>query len=339
MSSTTVIESKVDEKFETPFTTAVLDNDTTFWREYIAGRPSPSDGFFHLINEYQAGVGDYHRKVAHDVGTGPGNIAARLAKYYDHVVGSDVNDQALAAVPALISADVYNRMTTVKAPAEQLSSGVVPAAVGKGKTDLLVVSECMPLLDPVASVQAFNELLRPNGALAIYFYGRPLFADGNKDECDQIYDRIATRICSFLLPFKGTPGFPFHQRGAEALVSWLDNIAFPRDSWTRVQRYKWNSNVPLLFNSKDGYDFEFERVDRRQEGEVTKEFIDRSYWQDDWDIKRIAGYLASVYPNYQKKAGERYVEIEKMLEELDVAMGKTERRVSFPVSLILATKK
>lgn len=61
-------------------------------------------------------------------------------------------------------------------------SALLPADVGFGKTDLVVVSECMPLLDPVALVREFHKLLGPGGARAVYFYGRPLLADDQREE-------------------------------------------------------------------------------------------------------------------------------------------------------------
>lgn len=325
---------------ETPFTSAVRDTDVAFWQSYIAGRPSPTEDFFELINEYHSQHGDATTGVAHDVGTGPGNIAQRLAKYYSHVVGSDVNEAALAAAPAIVPQDYLPRMTFVKSPAEDLTKANIPAEVGKGKTDLITVSECMPLLDAPKSLDAFHAMLRTGGTLAIYFYGRPIFTGSDADKLNTLYDKVATRICKFLLPFKGTPGFPFHQRGAEGLGSWLDNIGMPASQWSNVQRLKWNNDVPLLFNSKDGYDFEFEPVDRTTPEEVKKDVINRSFWAEEWDVERVAGYLASVYPNYRKKAGEQYVEVEEMLEELAAAMGGKEAKktVSFPVALILATK-
>ncbi|KAI9736906.1 MAG: hypothetical protein M1818_005957 [Claussenomyces sp. TS43310] len=335
MSSTTT------QQLETPFTTAALNSDVAFWKTYIAARPSPKEDFFHLINAYHAAHGDSQTGVAHDVGTGPGNIAARLALYYDHVVGSDVNEAALAAAPAVVPSEYLKRMTFVRSPAEQLASGVTPENVGRGKTDLITVSECMPLLDAPKALQAFHTLLRPGGTLAIYFYGRPIFTGSNATKCDAIYGRIATRVSSFLLPFKGTPGFPFHARSAEALVSNLDNIAIPAEAWESVERHKWNCDYPLLFCSKEGYDFEFEPVDQRGEEETTKEVIDREFWAEDWDVERVMAYLGSVYPNYREKAGERYGELEEMLEELRAALGGGEARktVSFPVVLILATSK
>ncbi|GIZ46908.1 hypothetical protein CKM354_001001400 [Cercospora kikuchii] len=337
MSSTITLTESPATKMDAPF--ATTDTDTKFWQDYISFRPSPSEDFFQLINEYHDIHGNTGRGIAHDVGTGPGNIATRLANYYIRVVGSDVNAKALAAAPTLTSEPTLSRMTFVQSPAEQLSSGVVPEEVGNGKTDLVVVSECMPLLDRVKSIEAFRTLLRPSGTLAIYFYGRPLFADGgDRTELNDLYDSIATRICTFLLPFIGSPAEAFHLRAAETMGSWMDNIGFDAREWESVQRYKWNSNVDLLFNSRSGYDFELKRVDRRGEGETTTEKIDSQHWQHEWDVEDIANYLASVYPNYREKAGQRYSDIETMLSELKKAMGG-KRKVTFPVSLILATKK
>jgi NAD(P)-dependent dehydrogenase (short-subunit alcohol dehydrogenase family) len=197
----------------------------------------------------------------------------------------------------------------------------------------------MPLLDEAASLKAFHKLLRPGGTLGIYFYGPAVFVDGDVGTCNAVYDKIATRICSFNQPMRGTPGFPFHLRAAEALISEMDSIPIPKEDWESVERYKWNCDHPLLFNSKAGFDFEFSRVDRRAKEEVTKEIIDRNFWGVDWSIDNVKSYLDSLYPNYRDKAGARYAELEVMFEELHAAMGSDKRRVTFPVVLILATKK
>jgi trans-aconitate 3-methyltransferase len=334
--------STTSTKLETPFTTAAIGSNVDFWGSYIASRPKPTDDFFHFINAYHTSHGDPCTRVAHDVGTGPGNIAGILAPYFDQVVGSDLNASALAAGPALVPPEYLQRMTFVKSPAEELANdGVLPKSVGRGQTDLIVVSECMPLLDAPKALSAFHTLLRPGGTLAIYFYGRPIFTDGDTLACDATYERLATRICRFLLPFKDTPGYPFHLRGGEALVSYLDNIAILSHDWGIVERHKWNCDHPLLFNGEDGFDFDLVPVDRRAEGEITREVIDRQFWVDEWDAERVKAYLDSVYPHYRQKAGEKYSEVKKMVEDLQTAMGGpgVKRRVTFPVVLILATKK
>lgn len=331
MSATTT-----QSKLETPFTSGAKNTDIAFWRRYIAGRPAPTDDFFELINKYHASHSDGRTAVAHDVGTGPGNIAQKLLAHYDHAVGSDVNDQALAAASLLASQDELKRLTFVKAPAEELANAAVPYA--KSDTDLVVVSECMPLLDAPRALQAFNMLLRPGGTLAIYFYGRPIFIDDDAATLNAAYETLATRVCSFLLPFKGTPGFPFHKRGAEGLASYLDNIALPAEEWNAVERLKWNCDHPLLFNGVEGFDFEIVPVDRKGESETERSVIDRAFWAEEWDAERVEAYLLSVYPGAKEKAGERYKELEGLLKDLKKQMGGV-RKVTFSTVLILATKK
>lgn len=145
MSSTTMTQP------EPPFDTSAID--VSFWRSYIKARPAPSEDFFLLVDQYHKFHGSPRTAVAHDVGTGPGNIAERLLRYYDHVVGSDVNDEALAAAPALIGPEEFKRMAFVKAAAEALTGAPLPENFGLGKTDLVLVSECMPLLDVSQALQ------------------------------------------------------------------------------------------------------------------------------------------------------------------------------------------
>ncbi|KAL2751793.1 hypothetical protein ACRALDRAFT_213747 [Sodiomyces alcalophilus JCM 7366] len=335
--STTTVEPTV----ETPFTSGAVRSGSNidFWRSYIESRPSPTEDFFQLINEYHQKHGDNTSDIAHDVGTGPGNIAARLAAYFKHVVGSDVNSEALAVAPALMPQHLHGRLTFIHSPAEDLADKTPATSGGNGTTDLITVSECMPLLNAPKALKAFHHLLRPGGTLGIYFYGPCIFADGAVEECNAAYDKVATRICAFNQPMKGTPGFPFHLHAAETLESYMDNIAFPAEDWENVVRYKWNCDMPLLFNSKAGFDFDFGAVDRRSEGEVTEEAINRDFWGVEWSVADVKAYLDSVYPNYRDKAGARYAEVEALLQELDTAMGGEKRKVTFPVVLLLATKK
>jgi NAD(P)-dependent dehydrogenase (short-subunit alcohol dehydrogenase family)/SAM-dependent methyltransferase len=273
------------------------------------------------------------------VGTGPGNIAARLGNHFNHVVGSDINESVLDAALSIVPDKILKRMTFVHSPAEALAQNTPAQVGGQGTTDLITVSECMPLLDETTALKAFHKLLRPGGTLGIYFYGPAVFVDGDADRCNAIYDKIATRICSLNQPMKGTPGFHFHLRAAEALVSEMDSIPLPAEDWESVERHKWNCDHSLLFNSKAGFDFDFSPVDRRTKQEVTKEVIDRNFWGAEWGIENVKSYLDSVSPNYRDKAGARYAGLEAMFEELHAAMGREKRKVTFPVVLILATKK
>lgn len=335
---------------------ATLDSDAQFWKSYIAARPSPSEDLFHLITKHHALHSEGRTKVAHDVGTGPGNIATRMLLYFDRVVGSDVNATALAAAPKLVGPDQAARLTFVQSPAEQLGSAAAAAVEAAGDTDLVVVSECMPLLDPVRALDAFHGLLRPRGTLAVYFYGRPVFvmpsgecngaAEREKeqavvDKCNMIYDRLAVRVCQFLWPFQGSPGFLFQRRGAEALASSLDSIAIPADKWTNVRRTKWNHKFGdgLLFSGRQGFDFEIAEVDNLGPGEETVAADGEGHWTAQWGADCIGAYLSSVFPNYEAKAGGRRSEVTAMLEEMRGVLVGGKRKVVFPAVLILATRK
>ncbi|KAJ5758379.1 hypothetical protein N7520_005535 [Penicillium odoratum] len=180
------------------------------------------------------------------------------------------------------------------------------------------MSEFMPLLDAPRALKAFHTLMHP--------------------VCDAIYDRMATRICQFLLPFKGAPGEPFHRHGAEGQVSFLEIIALPASEWQNVERHKWNCDYPLLFNSPKGFDFEFQPVDRRADGEITHDIVDREFWAHEWDADDVKAYLDSVYPHYREQAGESHSEMKTLRKELRVAMGG-KQKVTFSVVLVLGTKK
>ncbi|RMZ84338.1 hypothetical protein DV738_g541, partial [Chaetothyriales sp. CBS 135597] len=314
-------------KTEIPFTTAALEADIAFWEFYVASRPSPSEDFFRQICAYHSAHAGPHpiKGVAHDVGTGPGNIARRLAPYFAQVVGSDLNGGALAAARVLTTPADAARTTYVQSKAEDLASvGVLPPAVGIGQTDVVTVSECMPLLDPAAALAAFHALLRPGGTLAIYFYGGPIFTDGpSPGACDEAYENLANRISQCMWPCAGTPSFPFYQRAYEAMYSWLDNIALPADQWQSVERHKWNADRMLLFNGPAGVDFDLEY-----------------FWADHWDFARVHDYLASVFPNYRDRAtDERKKAVDDALHKLKETMAGARRKVTFPVVLVLATRK
>lgn len=341
--ATMTITTTITKQAETPFTTGARKSgsDLNFWRSYVAARPCPTEDFFQQIQQYHLSHGSSQATaIAHDVGTGPGNIAARLAAYFDKVVGSDLNESALVAARALIPPTCQGRLSFLSSSAEELANKTPVNAGGHGTTDLITVSECVPLLDLNKALGAFQTALRPGGTLAIYFYGPAVFAEGDSlNECNAAYDRAATGVCKVNQPMKGTPGFPFHNRAAEALISYLDNIALPEKDWESVERVKWNCDFPLIFNSKAGFDFDFEYIDRRGENDVTKEITNRNFWAAEWSIGDIRAYLDSVYPNWAAKASAKQLaEVEEALEQLRDAMGSEKRKVTFPTVLILATK-
>ncbi|GAP86902.1 putative DUF4243 and methyltransferase domain protein [Rosellinia necatrix] len=332
------------QRREGPFNGDILNSGDAFWRAYIETRASPSEAFFKLINNYHKQNGNPCSAVAHDVGTGPGNIARRLLPYFDHVVGSDVNEKALDAARALIPADDLRHMTFVACPAEALARApLLPEHAGPGKTDLVVVSECMPLLDAPRAMEAFHALLRPGGTLAIYFYGRPVFVGERAATYNAMYGAIAAAAHRCLHPLQGSPSFAAYHRSATTLCSWLDNVEVPPASWERVERRKWNNDHNLAFSGPEGYDFEFGAVDRTHAAETKVEAIDREFWGAEMGVDRLVAYLGSALLGYRDRpeTADQVVKVDELIQELKVAMGDEDSkkaRVTFTVSLILATK-
>jgi trans-aconitate 3-methyltransferase len=359
------IPSTLSQIRNDPFTTAALDTDVIVWRQYTAARPSPPESFFRRILAYhQQHSGTTTATVpsppslVHEAGTGPGNISFFLLQHNlaRHIVASDVNERALAAAQALTPAELQSRVTFIRAPAEDLLS----TSPGVGDTDLVLAPEVMPLLDAPRALEAFHGLLKPMGTLAVYFYGRPIFVasssngrtgaggvpggeeEARSKECDMRYERLAVAIGRLNLPIKGTRSFHFYDRAAEAIASGLDSVAVPGEMWEGVERWKWNADRPMLFAGPKALDFEVRMVDRRAEGEVVREVEDREFWADEWDVQRVVDFLATIHPNWKDKAGEKDVsEVEGLADDLRMAMGGEGVRwkVTFPVSLILATRK
>ncbi|KAI0906726.1 S-adenosyl-L-methionine-dependent methyltransferase [Ustulina deusta] len=334
--------STIKDSPDRPFTSGAIDSGSAFWESYIASRPSPPESFFRIIQTYHRGHGSHRTSVAHDVGTGPGNIARRLLPYFDYVVGSDLNADALAVARKLTQAEHTERMAFIKSSAEELLAAPVPEIARPGDTDLVLVSECMPLLDAPKALTVFEKMLRPGGTLAIYFYGRPIFLGDNAAECNGLWARLADCVVQCFHPFKGTPSYSSYHRSAITLHSWLDNIELPKQSWKQVERIRWNPDWPLRFCGLAGYDFELEVVDRTQDGE-SKRVFDHDFWTQEMSAQQVSGYLSSVLPGYRDRpnAAGRLAEIDVLLQRLQEVMGgeRATRKVTFPVSLILAKKR
>ncbi|KAI0147574.1 S-adenosyl-L-methionine-dependent methyltransferase [Xylariaceae sp. FL1272] len=338
-----MMDSSDTNHLNLPFTTGALNRDSNFWASYISHRPSPPESFLLLINDYHHTHGRAGNSVAHDVGTRPGNIAQRLLPYFDLVVGSDVSVDALAVARSMTPVEARDRLIFIESPAEELETAPLPETAGVGKTDLLLVSECMPLLDASKALESFNKMLRPGGTLAIYFYGRPIFLGADAEDCNRLWERLADSAVQCFHPIKDTPSFPFYHRSATTMHSWLDNIALPPQSWVNVERIKWNYHSPLSFCGQGGYDFGLEAVDRTQPREKKKEFIEPSFWSREMNATEVEAYLSSVLPGYcdRPNSDTRLEEIHELIQTLQKVMGGEglTRQVTFPVSLILATKR
>lgn len=326
-----------------PFTTAATGTDVAFWRSYIAARPAPTQSFIEEIYAFHEKNGNKSFELCHDVGTGPANIAFILASKFKQVVASDVNESALAAATHLAPSEaVMSKITIVNCGGEALdTSDKVPTFAGPGKADMVVAAECMPLIDPEPAMKCWSNLLKSGGTLAVYFYGRPIFTGDESKTCQSLYNKIVTKTCSLYWPFKGSPGYPFHSRSATGLKSWLDNIEVPASVFENVTRTKYNTDYPLMFNDEAGYDFTPEKSSKLGKDEKIVEKQDLGFWPHKWNVEQVKNYVASNYPMHHTKGSGEDTDIQGWWKELEAAMGgsNAEKTMTFPLALILATKK
>jgi ubiquinone/menaquinone biosynthesis C-methylase UbiE len=168
----------------------VSDYDEAYWESYLKARPKYSSG------EFYSKVLTYHEQhsglylVAHDVGTGPGQVAAVLSDRFENVVASDVNQTHLDVCRHRTISGKGN-ISFILCPGEDISSHV-PAS----SADAVFSGEALALMDTEKALSAFAKILKPNGTLAVWYYGRPLFTDAN---CQKVYDKIVNTLFSTII--------------------------------------------------------------------------------------------------------------------------------------------
>ncbi|KAI4251198.1 MAG: hypothetical protein LQ352_005001 [Teloschistes flavicans] len=62
-----------------------------YWDTYLAARPAYSQSFYQSIYSYHRRLPSAQFQTAHDIATGPGQVAAELSDHFDHVIASDLN--------------------------------------------------------------------------------------------------------------------------------------------------------------------------------------------------------------------------------------------------------
>ena len=312
-----------------------------YWDDYMAARAKYSPDFYDRVMTYHK----YHNSfksqgVAHDVGTGPGQVAAELSKHFNTVIASDTNSTHLAiAAVRLEKAGIKGKVTWEASGAEDLANRY-PA----GSANLLTAAECLPLLDVPRAMNTFAHLLKPDGTLAVWFYGRPAFSEPEYvTKCQPLLNEILD--LTFEKVIKGGPPIAkaAWKSATDTLESWLDNVTLSPDIWRDIQRHKWNPHLPMPVVGPNACDYPIEpssNVDEATE-KVVKE-TDPGFWAEEWDVGEVRRFIECLIPSFEEqKAKGFYAHIEPKYEELAREMGGKEAKRAFtwPVVLILATRK
>lgn len=301
------------------------------WIKYTTNRPVYSPSFYDRIWDYHRSHGN-HWSLAHDVGTGPGNVAEILSGHFNKVIASDASGfHTAVAQRRLMGSNVTVEQCSAEDLVTKMGSG------GHGKADLITLAECIPLIDAKQAFSGFAKLLRPGGTLAIWFYGRPIFAEEGQEKSQKVYDQIAGKAFSRIFPIKNSSW----ERAFTAIAAWLDNIAFPSEDWTDVERTKWNHDRQLTFLPEEYFDFEVKYENSVTPDEKVEELIDRDFWaKEQCGIDWVEDFIDASFP-WKSTNDEVGAQLKPMYKELEEAMGGvgSKTKITWPVALLLATKK
>lgn len=196
--------------------------------DYARYRPRYPEGLF----EWLAGLAAAHRR-AWDVGTGSGQAAVVLARWFDEVIATDASPRQLAhALP-------HPRVLYRVAVAGQ--SGLAPSSV-----DLVTIAQALHWFDLPAFWREVREALAPNGVVAAISYERLQVTP----EVDAVVERLYADVLGPWWPperrlveerYRTVP-FPFREIEPPPFAmsaSWsLDDLTGYLATWSAARRYR-----------------------------------------------------------------------------------------------------
>ncbi|KAJ5245946.1 S-adenosyl-L-methionine-dependent methyltransferase [Penicillium chermesinum] len=316
-----------------------VEDDIRYWTGYLSTRPKYTTEFYDLIYAYH----DAHSNcsnLAHDVGAGPGQVSAKLAKRFKHVVVSDNN-------PNHVDFALYQLKSQQGHPGDSSFSFKVARGeelggqYASGSADLVVCALTFPLLDTEAALRSFHTLLKPGSTLAIWFYGRAHFAEPEyASRCQPLLDTITDH--HFRRVIQADNMAPATRaswkRTADGIASWLDYIPFHESDWIDVERRKWNSSWTTMgFFTNRACGFPVEPVSRVTPREKVLEIEDPELWRKDWTVDQLKSFANHIFPfPYIDEESVRPV-WKRLQWEMGGAHAK--RAFSWPVALTLASKR
>jgi len=227
---------------------------------YLKYRPRYPEDLFSTLSRLAPST-----HVALDVGTGNGQAALSLAKYFDQVIATDVNPKQIEQAT----------------PHERIEYKVVPAEekiLPESSVDLIIVAEALHWFD----FERFNEsvrfMLKPGGIYAAWGYDLPVI-DESVDRmirfyCDQVVGKywasgrhhIETHYENIPFPFTQIPaselGGEFAMIGEwnlEDLLGYLDTWSATQLALKDMKKHPLRDDQELLklFHDAWGYPDEF----------------------------------------------------------------------------------
>lgn len=197
-------------------------------KQYAQYRPHYPDEIYTYLASLTPGY-----SLAWDCGTGNGQAAVGLAKYFDKIYATDASAEQIArAYP-------HDKVEYHVEPAEHVS-------LGASSADLVTVAVAIHWFNFDEFYREVKRVLKPGGILAAWTYNLAQISP----EFDRLIDRYYFEILAGYWPERihyleqryETIPFPFEEISAPSFameVNWnLIQFAGFLDSWSATQRYK-----------------------------------------------------------------------------------------------------
>lgn len=183
---------------------------------YTSYRPAYPPSFFKKLSNYHKG----DRKLAVDVGCGPGEATYPLVKYFDHVVGVDISEVMIKEASKLRKGEILQKVEFKVGSGESIPAE--PHSV-----DLLTAAECFHWFDHEKFFQEACRVLKLGGTLAYWGYSDPVFID--YPDASLILERYVYLDPEYLGPYWEYPG-------TNLLKSNYRDVNIPTDRFTDIER-------------------------------------------------------------------------------------------------------
>jgi len=212
------------------------DNFSVQSKQYAQFRPQYPD----VLYEYLASLAP-KRSLVWDCGTGNGQAAVSLAKYFLRVYATDASAEQIAhAYP-------HERVEYHVEPAEQVG-------LETGSANLVTVAQAVHWFDFDKFYAEVKRVLKPNGFLAVWTYGLPESSPQVDDAIKRIYFDVLSgfwpeRIRYVEEQYRTLP-FPFEEVTPPMFAmetTWDRNqlMGF-LDSWSATQKYRQRKGLHPL---------------------------------------------------------------------------------------------
>ncbi|KAL8872690.1 MAG: hypothetical protein Q9174_001724 [Haloplaca sp. 1 TL-2023] len=330
----TATKSKAEEEDSENFWKVPAENKA-FWSAYVSTRPAYSAPFYDLIYNYHSSHSS-EWNLAHDVGCGAGQVTAELAGRFQHVIASEINDTHLVIAEERLRRDISEEQVSFRHSMGEQLAEYYPS----DSANLIAVAEAMVLMDEQSALRNFARLLRPGGTLAFWFYGRPTFADAALfKEAQPLIDALMARNWTKVIQGSGPKRLAGFRRAAEGMSSWLDYVHLDPDIWTDVHRIKWNTHSTLPFFQDEAGEFPVKPKNRVGARDKVEVIDDPTWWQNQWDLEQLRDYFRVLFPGFKDAVGEGNKEMESLYDDLGKVMGKGKTAFTWPVALVMTTRK